>query len=504
MGRVAQVPLLVLLMALAGAAMLLPAGHAAILQDHALARAFLYSALMVAVVCGMLAFATAGRRVRVTARSQLATVVAAYLVLPPLLALPLLPQEGGGLRFGDAWFEMLSAFTTTGATLYAPDDLAPTVHLWRALIGWAGGFYTLVVALAVLAPLNLGGMEVVSGRTPGRGTQGAGQIVQVAGMRARMGRFAMGLFPAYGGLTLLLWLLLIFAGEETLVAFCHAMSTLSTSGISPVGGLQGGTAGFAGEVAIFAFLALALSRRPLMLALGRAGDRAWRSDAELRTAAVILFWVTLLLTLRQWFAAGGLGQGGDLAAALQTVWGTLFMALSFLTTTGFDSAGWTAAAAWTGLAPAGVVLWGLAIVGGGIATTAGGVKLLRVAGLYRHATHELDRVIHPSAVAGTMGGRQIARQGTYLAWVFFMLFAMSIAAVTGALTLTGEPFEPALIHALAALTNTGPLAAQMAALPANWPDLGAAGRVVLGVAMVVGRLETLAILALLLPDSWRS
>ncbi|MBL9055848.1 MAG: TrkH family potassium uptake protein, partial [Rhodobacteraceae bacterium] len=335
MARLRDTPLLILLMALAGAAMLLPAGHAAILRDHALARAFLYAAMMVAVLCVMLALALAGRRFRPTARGQLATVAAVYLVLPPLLALPLLPDEGGGLRFGDAWFEMLSALTTTGATLYAPDDLTATVHLWRAFVGWLGGFYSLVVALAVLAPLNLGGMEVVSGRTPGR-SQGGVQIVEVAGIRQRMARFALQLLPAYGGLTLLLWLLLIFAGDASLVALCHAMSTLATSGISPVGGLQGGQAGLAGEGLVALFLLFALSRRLLSLGQGQ-GSRPLTRDAELRTAAVILALVVGLLLMRQWAAAWRLGQGEDLGAALGALWGNLFMALSFLTTSGFES-----------------------------------------------------------------------------------------------------------------------------------------------------------------------
>lgn len=502
MARFRETPLLILLMAMAGAAMLLPAGHAAILRDHAQARAFLYAALMVFVLCAMLTIATAGRRFRPSARGQLATVAAVYLVLPPLLALPLLPDEGGGLRFGDAWFEMLSALTTTGATLYLPEDLSPTVHLWRAFVGWLGGFYTLIVALAVLAPLNLGGMEVVSGRTPGRG-QGAGQIVEVAGIRQRLARFAVQLLPAYGGLTFLLWLLLILAGDASLVALCHAMSTMATTGISPVGGLQGGQAGLAGEGLVALFLLLALSRRLLTLGQGRDA-RPLRLDAELRTAAVILVWVVGLLLLRQWAAAIRLEQGEDLGAAVGAVWGNLFMALSFLTTTGFESEYWLRTTLWTGLSPAGMVLWGLAIVGGGIATTAGGVKLLRVAGLFRHATQELDRVIHPNAVAGTMGGRQIARGGTYLAWVFFMLFACTIGVVTGLLTLTAEPFESALVLSISALTNTGPLAAQMVEIPAPWAEVDGPARVILGAAMVVGRLETLAILALLLPEGWKS
>lgn len=505
MHRLREVPLLIQLMALTGAAMLLPAIHAAVLRDHALARSFLYTAALIWVLCGMLGIATARHRPRNAAHSHLVAVAAAYLILPPLMALPLVPQEGGGLPFGAAWFEMLSAFTTTGGSLFAPGDLAMSVHLWRALAGWLGGFYILVMALAVLAPLNLGGMEVVSGRTPGRGAKGASQITEVAGASQRMLRFAAGLFPVYGGLTLLLWLLLIIAGEDSLIAFCHAMSTLSTSGISPVGGLQGGQAGFAGEALIFLFLGLALSRRTLMFLVGHGSDRPFYRDAELRTAAVILFWVTLLLFLRLWWGASMNGRGSDLPVALQALWGRLFMALSFLTTTGFTSASWAGGADWAGLEPAGMALWGLVIIGGGIATTAGGVKLLRVAGLYRHATEELQRLVHPSAVAGVFGGkRQVARDGAFLAWVSFMLFALAIAFFCGALTATGTGFEDALVLTLAGLTNTGPLTETVPGLMTPWPGLDSAERVILGFAMIVGRLETLAILALLLPDAWRN
>lgn len=504
MQRLRELPPLVLLMALTGAAMLLPAAHAEMLRDHRVARAFVYAAVMVWVLAAMLAFVLAGQRPGLRARGQILSVALPYLVLPPLMALPLLPGEGGGLPFRDAWFEMLSAFTTTGATLYGPPDLPKSVHLWRALVGWLGGYYILVVALAVLAPLNLGGMEVVSGRTPGRSARGVGQITEIAGMGARMARFATGIFPIYGGLTLALWVLLLLAGEQNLVALCHAMSTLSTSGISPVAGLKAGTAGLMGEGLVALFLLLALSRWPLVWALGLGRSRGLMQDAEVRTAGVILLVVPVLLLARLWWGAAAAGEGGNLAAALDAWWGRLFMTLSFLTTTGFESASWASGSAWAHQAPAGTAFWGLAILGGGIATTAGGVKLLRVAALFRHSTDELTLLIHPNAVAGAFGGsRQIAREGIFLAWVFFMLFAMLIAFFVALLTLLGLGFEGALVLSLSALTNTGPLVSTMPDLVQPWASLGTPERVVLGAAMVVGRLDTLAVVVLLLPETWR-
>lgn len=506
MGRaLGRLPLVVLILGLAGLLMLVPALQAAMVRQFPLARAFFYSACLVGVGTVILGLATALMRPRDTGRNHLAAVAGVYLLLPAVLALPLLPQEGGALGLGAAWFEMLSAFTTTGATLYAPADLPGPVHLWRGLVGWAGGYFTVVAALAVMAPLTLGGMELITGRTPGRGARGAGQVARVASLRARVLRYGWGLFPAYAGLTGLLWLGLMIAGEEPLTGAIHAMSTLSTSGITPVaGGVAGARSGVAGEVLVFAFLALALSRRPLLRALGPDVNRPRGLDAEGVTAAVILGATAAVLALRLLWGAGLQGRLGEFGAMAEAIWGALFAAMSFLTTTGFQAQGWRVGADWSGLVPAGAVLWGLAIVGGGIATTAGGVKLLRVAALFRHTTRELDRVIYPSLVpAMPQGERRLREEATRAAWVFFTLFALSIAVVTAALTLVGTSFEAALVQTLAALTATGPLVDQVPGLGGDWADSGGAARVVLGGAMILGRMEVLAVLALVLPESWR-
>ena len=116
---------------------------------------------------------------------------------------------------------------------------------------------------------------------------------------------------------------------------------------------------------------------------------------------------------------------------------------------------------------------GLAMVGGGVATTAGGVKLLRVYALYLHGQREVERLIHPSSVGRASGpGRRIRRQGAYIAWIFFMLFAMTLTALTAALALFGQDFEQALILALSGLSTTGPLIHTASEEPIRLVQLG--------------------------------
>jgi trk system potassium uptake protein TrkH len=150
---------------------------------------------------------------RNAARSHLATLVGAYLVLPLAMTLPVL-QVLPDTTLASAWFEMLSCFTTTGATGYDAERLPPSMHLWRAVTGWFGGFYILLAAYAVLFPLNLGGGEVISGRVPGRGATGATQITRIAEPAQRITRYAVAIFPVYAGLTLALWIVLLIAGRN--------------------------------------------------------------------------------------------------------------------------------------------------------------------------------------------------------------------------------------------------------------------------------------------------
>jgi trk system potassium uptake protein TrkH len=499
LARLAELPLLVVLIGVTGLLALVPAGYAVAVDQTALGRSFFYAALIILVGTTMLGIATAAFSPRDPARSHLAALVGAYAVLPIVMALPL-KEAVPDTTFTNAWFEMVSSFTTTGATVYLPARLPDAVHLWRATVGWFGGFLTLLAGYAILAPLNLGGAEVATGRVPGRSAQGAAQITRTADPSERLTRFALQLFPIYAALTLALWVLLMIAGASGITALIHAMGTLSTSGISGQTPVATSGAGYPGETLIFLFLIFAITRRA-MPGTGLAENRRpLRSDPELRLAGLILLSVTLILFLRHWIIAEEAGVPVSEDQALASLWAILFTAASFLTTTGYVAADWQTGAAWSGIGTPGLVLMALAVVGGGTITTAGGVKLLRVYALLRHGERELERIIHPNSLGhGGPEARRLRREGAQLAWVFFMLFALSIAVTVGVLSILRVGFEPALVLALSGLTTTGQLATLGMPQPIAFSDLSGPVKLVLGLAMIVGRLETLALLALILP-----
>lgn len=504
MRAAAQIPLIVYLLGIGCGAMVIPAMHAAVLGDMPLARTFLFSALFMGAIVAMTGIASANRRPRNVARSQLAALAGAYVALPILFAMPF-QQAVRDTTFYNAWWEMLSSFTTTGATLYdGPGRLPATLHLWRALVGWMGGLLILVGAAALLAPLDLGGVEVISGRVPGRGAQGAGQVTRVADPRERLLRLALTVFPVYVAYTLALWVLLVLSGVERLAALSIAMSVLSSSSVVAGEGLQVSGGGFAAELAVFAFLLLGMTRRSFPGTAQVDRQRRFRDDPEIRMAAFFLVVVPGLLFLRHWVGAVESDDVQDIGAALAALWGAVFTTLSFLSTTGFESSAWESSRACSGMATPGLILVGLAMAGGGIATTTGGLKLLRVYALIRQGEAELDRIIHPHGIAG--GGtaeRRLRGEGAYAAWIFFMLYALSLALAIGLLTLAGTGFSDALVLAVAALSTTGPLATHAADAPIVYADLTITVKSVLAGLMVLGRLEVLAILALLAPSVWR-
>ncbi len=499
MQQIRDLPLLLILAGAGAVAMLLPALHGFVQRDYAVARAFFYASLLQLLLIALVGLAVSAWRPRNLARSHLAALVLAYVLLPPLLAVPL-HQALPGTRYHDAWFEMVSALTTTGATTYASERLSDTLHLWRALVGWLGGFLVLLSAISILAPLNLGGFEVVSGGTVGHGIGGGALGDRLAPPAERVLRTALALFPVYGALTLLL----LLAGDPSLVALCHAMGTLSTSGISPLPLTDVTGSGIGGEALILLFFALALSRRAYVGTVLAGSSVPLRRDPEIRIALVCIMVLPLVQFLQHWTGLYEPDDGTGALDGLLAFWGGIFTTLSFLTTTGYVSEHWQLSRDWAGPGSSGLILVGLALIGGGVATTAGGVKLLRVYALFRHGERELQRLIHPSSVGGDgMLARRLRREGAHVAFIFFVLFAVSIMVVMAALTLAGQDFEHAMVLAVAALSTTGPLALVAGEQPLSYVGMSPLVKDILAAAMVLGRLEMLALLVLLAPDGWR-
>lgn len=495
-------PLFIYLLLASGLAMLLPAVHALRLSDFQEARVFLYASILVLLATLVLALAFQNRKQNTTARSHLITLIAAYVFLPIVLAIPLW-EIGPATTVPQGYFEMVSALTTTGATIYADHTaVSEAIHLWRAIVAWLGGLFALIAALAIMEPLNLGGFEVRS--TIHGGRPGAAMPSTVASSDDRILRQTRILAPIYLVLTLALGLGLMLLGDRPFVAVIHAMSTVSTSGISPIGGLGATPSGYWGEGLILLFLVVAVSHRIITDLVRRAELRWLWSDAEFRLAASLIITIGLVLFLRHFVASFDVNTQEDFASATSAFWGSLFTALSFLTTTGFESRSWGIAQGWSGLETSSVFLIGLVSIGGGIATTAGGVKLLRVYALYKHGLREMEKLAHPSSVGGSgTVARRIRREGAFVAWMFLMIFTVTLAFVMIALAMTGSSFEESILMSVAALSTTGPLVGAVSQNADSFKMLSPAAQFILCIAMILGRLEALAVLALLNPGYWR-
>ncbi|WP_410217832.1 potassium transporter TrkG [Paracoccus sp. (in: a-proteobacteria)] len=543
MTRILQrLPLLILLSGLVALMMLIPAAFASTTGHAAIARNFFYAALLILIFCGLIGLATSANPRPQRSRETLLTMLGVYGLLPLLLALPFAESQPDTGYF-NAWWEMVSSLTTTGASLYSADLLPQPLHLWRSMVGWMGGFFILVAAIAILAPLRVGGFEIMSSpygrqeymqhlprsadpRRPLSHLSDPGYEMRQSEAMGRLLRATLSVGPFYLGLTLALWVGLLLLGDPSFLALCRAMGTLSTSGISPVIGPTGEISGVAGEMLVFLFLIPALSRRFWPGGSALHATEALREDPELQMALLMVIVVSAVLFLRHFLGAiegDAMGPEAprtimrDIGGGLSALWGVVFNTLSYLTTTGWNSVDWQGARTWSGLTAPGLILAGLALMGGGIATTAGGVKLLRVYALARHGEREMERIVHPNSVAG--GGRiarRLRREGAYLAFIFFMLFALSIAAVVALVSIHAIEFETATILSVAALTNTGPLAGAIPLTPAfegtagiasapweGWSGLPIFTKGVLASAMILGRIETLAILALFSPEFWR-
>ncbi len=502
-GLLQRLPLFLLIWGIVAMSMWLPAIYALVLDDHDTSRSFFYSSVLGLFLASTIALASSNRVPRRGTLGQLAVLLGCFTILPIFLAIPF-HDALGNTTFLNAYFDMVSALTTTGADLFPnPDRLTAPLHLWRALVGWMGGLLMWISAAAILAPLSLGGFEVTAQGQPGRPVSGVAQSEKVD-PRGRLIRVTRTLTPVYAGLTAVICILLLIAGENGLTAICHAMSVMATSGISPVGGLEGAQAGVTGEAIVFLFLFFALSRLTFSTDTATTGYSRLDKDPEFRIGLLIVLAVATLLFFRVLAGVNEIGGQVEPLQALHVIWGMLFTVLAFLTTAGFESANWNDAQQLSGLGTPGLILMGLALVGGGVATTAGGVKLLRVYALYLNGAREIDRLIHPSSVSGVGGGnRRIQSDGAFIAWIFLMLFALTLAVFNLLLALMGSGFEQAMILSVAALSTTGPLIELATDVPIRLVDLSAGAKLTLCAAMVIGRLETLAIIALITPSLWR-
>lgn len=384
-----------------------------------------------------------------------------------------------------ALFESLSGFTTTGATVFSDIEALPRgILFWRSLTQWIGGMGIIVLGIAILPYLGVGGMQLFRAEVPGPTPER---------LQPRIAQTAKVLWYVYAGLTCTQVLLFLLGGMPPYEAVLHALTTLSTGGFSPRdASLAAYESAYIHYVTIgFMYLAgvnFALHYRALIGQPQRfLADSEWKFFTVVLALATLFVFVNIVFTPRY----GALGVERAFRDAL-------FQVVAIGTTTGFasfDYALWPAATQ--------LLLLLLMFMGGMAGSTAGGMKAIRVYVLVRHSLTELRHSLHPRGVLVTRVGRRALKTGellTILAFIliFFALFAAGVLALTA----LGIDIVTSIGAAASALGNIGPGLGRVGPVE-NYGWMGDAPLALLAFLMLVGRLELFTVLLLFHPALWK-
>jgi trk system potassium uptake protein TrkH len=428
--------------------------------------------------------ATRRYRREMRVRDGIMLVVLAWTLLPAVGALPLM-LDGRGMSFTDAFFESTSALTTTGSTAISGlDDLAPSINIWRHFMHWIGGMGIIVLTVAILPLLGVGGMQLFKAETPGP--------MKDSKLTPRIASTAKGLWLVYVGFTAACICGLRLAGMDWFDAFCHAFSVMALGGMSTRDASVGYFDSVSIEVVLIVFhFVAAMNFATHFLAFRGRTLRVYGRDPEARAIIAVLVLsslaaaVYLLLT----------NTYPDFWTALRFA---SFNLITLATTCGFTT---TDFAQWPIFLPMWMLLLSCLVCAAG--STGGGIKMIRTLVLVRQSGREILRLLHPSAVLPLRIGEQIIRNEiAFAVLAFTFLYFMSVVAATFALLLTGLDFMSAFSGVVASINNAGP-GLGLVGPASNYGVLDDLQTWILSFVMILGRLEIFTVLVLFTPAFWR-
>ncbi len=413
--------------------MMLPPVLVSFFYGDGTATLFLGSAALLLTIGLLIYFPVRNAHQELRLRDGFLIVVSSWLALVLVGALPFVLLTSPDLSYVDAVFESMSGLTTTGATIVTNIDALPRAVLYyRQQLQWLGGMGIIVLAVAILPMLRIGGMQLYRAETPGP--------MKDAKLTPRITETAKALWLIYVGITVTCIFSYWLAGMKLFDAVGHAFSTVAIGGFSTHDYSLAYWDNPTVEVVAVVFMAIAGINFALhFTAWRRASAQPYFMDPELKVYASLLFAFSILVSFALYFT----GTYDTLASSFR--YGA-FQVVSAMTTTGFTTAPFYT---WTGFLPVLLIL--LAFIGGCAGSTAGGMKVIRVILLYRQSIREVLRLIHPHAIIPVkIGGQKTSDTIISAVWGFFFLYIASFAIMTILLTATGldekRPTQP-LAHA---------------------------------------------------------
>ncbi|OHB32829.1 MAG: potassium transporter [Desulfuromonadaceae bacterium GWC2_58_13] len=461
------------------AALLLPVPFSLYYADGA-AVSFVTSA-SVALVTGILLFKGCRGSMELSVREGFAVVTFGWLFYAIFGALPFV-LSGAIPSFLDAVFETMSGFTTTGSTILTTiEGLPESILMWRALTHWLGGMGIIVLSLAILPMLGVGGMQLFKAEVPGPTADR---------LKPRIQDTAKLLWGVYVLLTMVEVLLLMFGGMNFFDALCHAFATLATGGFSTRNASVAAydSAYIDWVITLFMFLAGINFSLHYHALRGKLGGY-FRNEEFLSYLAITLGGTALLVYLN---------HGTVYASLADNLRFSAFQATSILTTTGFATADYEL---WPVMAQ--YLLVFLMFIGGCAGSTGGGMKVARVLLLFKHVQVQLFKLIHPKAVRLVkLGDTPVDRDVMQSILGFFALYMGVFVVASFLMAATGMDLVSSGGAVIATLSNIGPGLGTVGPVD-NFAHVPTFGKVVLTGCMLLGRLELFTVLVLLFPSFWK-
>ncbi|MDZ4730874.1 MAG: TrkH family potassium uptake protein [Xanthomonadales bacterium] len=417
-------------------------------------------------------------------RDGFLVVVSSWVVLVLVGALPFALLVTPQISYVDAVFESMSGLTTTGATILTHIDTLPhAVLYYRQQLQWLGGMGIIVLAVAILPILRIGGMQLYRAEMPGP--------MKDSKLTPRITETAKALWIIYVGITIACTLAYWLGGMSMFDAVGHAFSTVAIGGFSTHDASLAFWDSPTLELIAMTFMVIAGINFSLhFLAWRRATMQYYFLDPELKVYVSLLLLFTILVSM-------ALFLGGTYETLAESFRYGAFQVISTMTTTGFTTAPF---AEWTSFLPTFLIF--IAFIGGCASSTAGGMKVIRIILLYKQSTREVHRLIHPNAVFPVrVGGQKTSDAVMDAVWGFFFLYMACFAITTLLLTATGLDPLTAYSTAASSLTNLGPALGEASA---NYAHLNNSSKIIMCVAMLLGRLEIYTLLVLLTPAFWRA
>ncbi len=451
--------------------------------DDGVAREFLIS-FGVALFAGLILWLPVRtQRKELRLRDGFLIVALFWIVLSLFGAVPLMISNKPHMPLVDAVFESVSGWTTTGATVLSNVELLPqSVKWYRMQLHWLGGMGVIVLAVAIMPMLGVGGMQLFRAETPGP--------MKDSKLTPRITETAKAFWYLYLGLTIACALCYWLAGMEVFDAVTYSFSTISTGGFANHDASLGAFKSPLIEIIAIVFMLIAGANFALHFIAWRSRSlRSYLVDTELKAFLVIVF---LLASL----ASAALYVAQRFPNPVDAFRESLFQVVAVASTSGFTASDY---ASWPGFIP--VLILFVGFIGGCAGSTSGGIKVIRFLLLFKQGMREIMRLIHPAAqIPVKVGGKSMSEPVVSAVWGFFSLYVASFGIIMLAVMASGVDQDTAFAAVLSCLNNVG---VGIAGVSSGFAGLNATSKWLLSFAMLLGRLEVFTLLVLLTPAFWR-